>query len=167
MILEQRLSRAVDTFAYPYGYYSAATKALVREALGLERYYHYTGQDVGAGMQQLVNIANGNSILRWTPFDNHKLTSYLATLRYLVHLAKTGETPVTEFLRPRVLSALKIVDLHVANQPFIVGKRATMRNVCTGLRTRCMPTRANCFSGFPASASLSERTSEITVSPST
>jgi RHS repeat-associated protein len=44
-------------------------KALMREALGLERYYHYTGQDIGAGMQQLTNIANGNSILRWTPFD--------------------------------------------------------------------------------------------------
>ena len=65
-------------------------------------------------------------ILRWTLFDNHKLTSYLATLRYLVHLARTGETPVTEFLRPRVLSALKIVDQHLANQPFIVGKRATI-----------------------------------------
>jgi RHS repeat-associated protein len=44
-------------------------KALLRDGLGLERYYHYTGQDVGAGMQQLTNIANGNSILRWTPFD--------------------------------------------------------------------------------------------------
>ncbi|MFL5936133.1 MAG: DNRLRE domain-containing protein, partial [Gaiellaceae bacterium] len=44
-------------------------KALVRDALGLERYYHYVGQNVGAGMQQLTNIANGNSILRWTPFD--------------------------------------------------------------------------------------------------
>ena len=65
-------------------------------------------------------------ILRWTLFDNHKLTSYLATLRYLVHFAKTGETAVTDFLRPRVLSALKIVDLHLANQPFIVGKRATI-----------------------------------------
>ena len=44
-------------------------KALVRNALGLERYYHYTGEDVGAGMQQLVNVANGNSLLRWTPFQ--------------------------------------------------------------------------------------------------
>jgi RHS repeat-associated protein len=44
-------------------------KALVREALGLERYYHYVGREIGAGMQHLLNIANGNSILRWTPFD--------------------------------------------------------------------------------------------------
>jgi RHS repeat-associated protein len=44
-------------------------KALVRDALGLERYYHYVGRDVGAGLQQLTNVANGNSLLRWTPFD--------------------------------------------------------------------------------------------------
>ena len=36
--------------------------------LGLERYYHYLPLDVGAGMQQMVNIANGNNSLRWTPF---------------------------------------------------------------------------------------------------
>jgi RHS repeat-associated protein len=43
-------------------------KALLRNALGLERYYHYTGEELGAGMQHLVNVANGNSIVRWTPF---------------------------------------------------------------------------------------------------
>lgn len=37
-------------------------------ALGLERYYHYTGTDVGAGMGHLLNVANGNSLLRWSPF---------------------------------------------------------------------------------------------------
>jgi RHS repeat-associated protein len=44
-------------------------KALVRDALGVERYYHYVGREIGGGLQQLTNIANGNSILRWTPFD--------------------------------------------------------------------------------------------------
>jgi RHS repeat-associated protein len=38
-------------------------------ALGLERYYHYLANPVGEGMDQLVNVANGNSLLRWTPFD--------------------------------------------------------------------------------------------------
>jgi glutathione S-transferase len=65
-------------------------------------------------------------ILRWIMFDNHKFTSYLATLRFLINFAKSGETPVTEFLRPRVISALKIVDTHLANRPFIVGRRATI-----------------------------------------
>lgn len=39
------------------------------DKLGLERYYPYWGSDAGAGMGHLVNLANGNSILRWTPFS--------------------------------------------------------------------------------------------------
>lgn len=65
-------------------------------------------------------------IWRWILFDNHKFTSYLATLRFLINFTKSGETQVTEFLRQRVISALKIVDQHLANQPFIVGKRTTI-----------------------------------------
>jgi glutathione S-transferase len=65
-------------------------------------------------------------ILRWMLFDNHKFTSYIATLRFMISLAKTGETPVTDFLRGRAMNALKIVDSHLANQPFILGKRASI-----------------------------------------
>jgi hypothetical protein len=42
-------------------------KALATK-LGLERYYQYDGGSVGAGMSTLTNIANGNMLLRWTPF---------------------------------------------------------------------------------------------------
>jgi len=65
-------------------------------------------------------------ILRWMLFDNHKFTSYIATLRYMIALAKTGETPVTEFLRQRFTNSLKIVDGHLGQQPFLIGKRATI-----------------------------------------
>ena len=65
-------------------------------------------------------------ILRWMLFDNHKFTSYIATLRFMISLAKTGETPVTEFLRQRFTNSLKIVDAHLAAQPFLIGKRATI-----------------------------------------
>ena len=41
----------------------------LRNALGLERYYQYVGLPVGGAMRSLVNVANGNSILRWTPFE--------------------------------------------------------------------------------------------------
>jgi glutathione S-transferase len=68
-------------------------------------------------------------IWRWILFDNHKLTSYLATLRFLVSLAKTGETPVTEFLRGRAIAALKITDGHLAGSDFIVGGRATIADL--------------------------------------
>ena len=65
-------------------------------------------------------------ILRWMLFDNHKFTASIASLRYLVSLAKTGETPVTEFQRGRALAALKIVDGHLAKQDFMIGRRMTI-----------------------------------------
>lgn len=68
-------------------------------------------------------------IWRWILFDNHKFTANLATLRFLIQFAKTGETPVTEFLRTRATNALKIVDAHLAASPFMIGKRATIADV--------------------------------------
>ena len=68
-------------------------------------------------------------IWRWVLFDNHKFTANLATLRYLTQFARTGETPVTEFLRARARTALKIVDAHLADKPFIIGKRATIADL--------------------------------------
>ena len=41
-------------------------------------------------------MTSSREILRWMLFDNHKFTSYIATLRFMVSLAKTGETPVTD-----------------------------------------------------------------------
>ena len=68
-------------------------------------------------------------ILRWTLFDNHKLTSYIATLRYLLLFAKTGETPVTEFLRGRMRAALGVLDGHLASRPFAIGERPTIADL--------------------------------------
>ena len=68
-------------------------------------------------------------ILRWILYDNHKLTSYVATLRFLLQFAKTGETPVTEFFKGRVNNNLKIVDKHLAQREFIIGKRATIADI--------------------------------------
>src|SRR3979490_2594417 len=53
-------------------------------------------------------------ILRWILWDNHKLTGNIATLRFFLQFMKSGETPVTEFLRGRAKSALKILDSHLS-----------------------------------------------------
>lgn len=68
-------------------------------------------------------------IWRWILFDNHKLTSYIGTMRFLLRFAKTGETPVTEFLRARAIAALKIVDGHLAAAEFMAGGRATIADL--------------------------------------
>ena len=67
--------------------------------------------------------------LRWMLYDNHKFTSYFATLRFLVGIQKTGETAVTEFLRTRATTAFGIVDRHLAARPFMVGERPTVADL--------------------------------------
>ncbi len=68
-------------------------------------------------------------ILRWLLFDNHKLTGYIGTLRFMTTFMKTGETPVTEFLRGRINTSLKIVDGHLAERDFILGDRPTIADL--------------------------------------
>ena len=68
-------------------------------------------------------------VLRWMLWDNHKLTSYVATLRFLVQFQKTGETPVTEFLRGRVRSSLVILDKHLQKSSFVVGKEPSIADL--------------------------------------
>jgi glutathione S-transferase len=70
--------------------------------------------------------ADKEEVLRWILWDNHKLTSYIATLRFLVNFQKTGETPVTEFLRGRVKGALGILDAHLGKTAFAVGNEASI-----------------------------------------
>jgi glutathione S-transferase len=64
--------------------------------------------------------------LKWLLFDNHKFTSYMATLRFLLGIARTGQTPVTEFLQARVKAATAIADRHLADRPFMLGGRPTI-----------------------------------------
>jgi glutathione S-transferase len=68
-------------------------------------------------------------ILRWILWDNHKLTSYIATLRYMVHLAKTGEPQVHEFLRGRVKTSLGILDWHLKDREFAIGAKPTIADL--------------------------------------
>jgi glutathione S-transferase len=73
-----------------------------------------------------TNDDERREILRWTLFDNHKLTSYIATLRFMVTLAKTGETPVTEFLRLRATNSLKVLNGRLATHRFAIGDKPTI-----------------------------------------
>jgi glutathione S-transferase len=66
------------------------------------------------------------AILGWILFDNHKFTSYYATLRWMVGLTKTGDPAVIDFLRKRALGAFAIVDKHLAKSAFLVGDEPTI-----------------------------------------
>lgn len=65
-------------------------------------------------------------ILRWMFYDNHKFTSYFATLRFLVGIAKTGDPGAIEFLKNRTIAAYKIVETHLGKEDWLVGGRPTI-----------------------------------------
>jgi glutathione S-transferase len=68
-------------------------------------------------------------IWRWILFDNHKFTSYLATLRWFVGIQKTGDPAVVEFLKGRVKGAYAIADQHLASRSFLIGDRPTIADI--------------------------------------
>lgn len=68
-------------------------------------------------------------ILRWILFDNHRFSSYYATLRMLVGLRKSGESEVTHFLRTQAENAFATVERHLQDREFIVGNRPTIADI--------------------------------------
>jgi glutathione S-transferase len=68
-------------------------------------------------------------ILRWILFDNHKLTSYTATLRFLRTFTKSAEPAVLEFLNARANGALDTLDRHLGTQDFAIGERLTIADL--------------------------------------
>jgi len=47
----------------------------------------------------------------------------------MLHFARTGETPVTEFLRGRIQGAFGIADNHLKGRDFILGARPTIADI--------------------------------------
>lgn len=64
-------------------------------------------------------------VLRWTIFDNQKVSGMIGPLRFMRTIAKTGETEVTAFLDGRAQGALSILDKHFAKNEFAIGTRPT------------------------------------------
>jgi glutathione S-transferase len=73
--------------------------------------------------------AERREIWRWILFDNHKFTSYTATLRFMRAIAKTGETPVTEFLDKRSRGAWDVANRHLSTRDFMLGDRPTIADL--------------------------------------
>lgn len=68
-------------------------------------------------------------VLRWLLYDNHKFTSYVATRRFLLNFAKTGETETTRFFLTRAQTALAVVEARLENRSFVVGSRPTIADL--------------------------------------
>ena len=68
-------------------------------------------------------------ILRWILWDNHKLTSYTATLRFLRTFTKDADPAVIAFLRGRAQTAWGVLNTHLAGGSYVVGERLTIADL--------------------------------------
>ena len=74
-------------------------------------------------------------VLRWILWDNHKFTSYIATLRFMKTFLpeEKREPAVIAFLDGRARGAMKVLDAHLGARDWIVGERPTIADLsCVG-----------------------------------
>ena len=68
-------------------------------------------------------------VLRWLFWDNHKLTGYMATYRYIRAFTPSADPVVLAFLRKRIDDCLGILNGHLADRPFAIGDRPTIADI--------------------------------------
>jgi glutathione S-transferase len=68
-------------------------------------------------------------ILRWILFDNHKLTSYTATYRFMRAFVAQPNADVMAEFRKRAEAAWGVLDTHLAGRAFVVADRATIADL--------------------------------------
>lgn len=68
-------------------------------------------------------------IMRWLFWDNHKLTSYTATYRFMKMFASNPDAAVLGEFRKRSEAAWKVLDAHLQGRGFVVGERPTIADL--------------------------------------
>jgi glutathione S-transferase len=68
-------------------------------------------------------------VLRWLFWDNHKLTGYMATYRYLRAFTPSPDAAVLAFLRRRLDDFLGILNGHLRDRAFVIGDRPTIADI--------------------------------------
>ena len=81
------------------------------------------------GKFQAESEAERFEVLRWLFWDNHKLTSYMATYRFLRTFSATPDEQVLAFLRRRLDDYFRILQQHFSSKPFAAGDRPTVADL--------------------------------------
>ena len=68
-------------------------------------------------------------ILRWLFWDNQKLSGHVATYRFMRTFTDHPNQEVLSYLRKRIDDFLSVLELQVTDQPFVIGKRATIVDI--------------------------------------
>jgi glutathione S-transferase len=65
-------------------------------------------------------------LLRWLFWDNHKLTGYTATYRFMRTFTPNGDPQVLKYFRRRLDDFLGILEQHLQCNAFAIGERVTV-----------------------------------------
>lgn len=84
-----------------------------------DRYGRFRGEDENARFE----------VLRWLFWDNHKLSSYMATYRFLRTFTPSPDAQVLAFLRKRLDDSLGISERHLHDRLFVVGDQPTVADL--------------------------------------
>jgi glutathione S-transferase len=76
-----------------------------------------------------LDAADRREILRWLLWDNHKLTSFTATLRFMSTFVEKPDVAVLAYLRIRAETAWRILDAHLSGRRYVVGDRLTIADL--------------------------------------
>jgi len=68
-------------------------------------------------------------MMRWMFFDNHKLTGYVATYRFLSKFLKKEGDPETEFMKGRMMGAFKVFNAHLERNDWIAANQITLADI--------------------------------------
>ncbi|WP_370153633.1 glutathione S-transferase family protein [Ferrovibrio sp.] len=69
------------------------------------------------------------AILRWLFWDNHKLSGYMATYRYLRTFTPKPDPQMLAFLRRRIDDFLGILDRHLQESAFVAGAQPSIADL--------------------------------------
>ena len=84
-----------------------------------ERYARFQGQ----------SPEERDEVLRWLFWDNHKLTGYVATYRFMRTFTQTPDPQVLKYYLWRIKDFLGILDGHLRDRAFVVGDRPTIADI--------------------------------------
>jgi glutathione S-transferase len=76
-----------------------------------------------------ASAAEKFEMLRWLFWDNHKLSSYMATYRYYRTFTPSPDQQVLAFFRKRLDDFLGILESHVQQHAFAAGDRPTVADI--------------------------------------